>query len=88
MWIACAGSPPKTGAYLTRAELLAQAEELAKNPPPEVTVDELGEYGRKLVADGVSPAVARYLESLPTLDRSPKGHNETLRVWGTAQASG
>ena len=48
----------------TAAELLAEAAEWAKNPPPEVSIDELGEYGRKLVADGVSPWVAKHLESL------------------------
>jgi hypothetical protein len=46
----------------TAAELLAEAEERAKNPPPEVTLDELGEIGRKLVAKGVSPALAKFLE--------------------------
>ena len=48
----------------TAAELLAEAEERAKNPLPEVTLEELGEYGRQLVTDGVSPAVAKHLEAL------------------------
>jgi len=51
----------------TAAELLAEAEERAKNPPPEVTLDELGEYGRQLMEEeGVSPAVAKHLEGLRT----------------------
>ena len=49
----------------TAAELLAEAEERAKNPLPEVSLDDLGEYGRQLVEKkGVSPAVAKHLEEL------------------------
>jgi hypothetical protein len=49
----------------TAAELLAAAEERAKNPLPEISIDELGEYGRQLVeGQGVSPAVAKHLEAL------------------------
>ena len=47
----------------TASELLAEAAERAKNPPPSVTVDDLGEYGRRLVEqEGLSPAVAALLE--------------------------
>jgi hypothetical protein len=48
----------------TAAELLAEAEERAKNPPPEVALDDLGEYGRQLVEKGVTPAVAKALEAV------------------------
>ena len=49
----------------TAAELLAEAAERAKNPPPIVTIDDLGEYGRRLVEqEGVLPAVAALLEKL------------------------
>ena len=49
----------------TVAELLADAAERAKSPPPEVTLDDLGEQGRKLVEEkGVTPAVAKLLEAL------------------------
>ena len=53
------------GETMTAAELLAEAAERAKNPPPEVTLDDLGEYGRRLVEQkGVSLAVANLLEKL------------------------
>jgi hypothetical protein len=48
----------------TAAELIAEAEERKRNPPPAVTVDDLGEQGRALVAEGVSPAVAKICETL------------------------
>ena len=49
----------------TVTELLAEAAEREKNPPPEVTLGDLGEYGRKLVMEeGVTPAVAKLLEAL------------------------
>jgi hypothetical protein len=49
----------------TVAELLAEAEERKKNPPPPVSIDDLGEYGRQLVEEqGISPAVAKHLEAL------------------------
>ena len=58
----------------TVAELLEEAAERAKNPPPEVTLDELGEYGRKLVTEkGITPAVAALLE---TLNQSTREHRE------------
>jgi hypothetical protein len=48
----------------TAAELITEAEERKRNPPPVVTIDELGEYGRSLVEGGCSPAIAKYIESL------------------------
>ena len=48
----------------TAAEILREAEERAKNPPPEVTIDDLGEHGRSLVAEGCSPMIAQFLERL------------------------
>lgn len=47
----------------TAAELLEAAEERARNPPPKVTREDLGKYGRKLVDEGVTPIVARFLET-------------------------
>ena len=48
----------------TAAELLAEAAERAKNPPPEVSRDDLGEYGKQLVDEGILPIVAQHLETL------------------------
>ncbi len=61
------GLSPEVAAMLNTANeaVCAEAEEITNNPPPEVTLADLGEYGRQLVEeDGVSPAVAKHLEEL------------------------
>jgi len=52
---------------LTAAELLASASE--KSHLPEASLDDLGKYGRQLADKGVSPAVAKYLETLQPCER-------------------
>ena len=53
------------GETMTAAELLAEAVERARTPPPEVTLDDLGEYGRRLVEqEGLSPGVAALIEKV------------------------